>query len=173
MAEALKDRGNALELMYRVIYAKFEQNVHLSLRLLHDTGSRPIWHVDTDGFWGTCRSHAAPPDQATSRSFSADRHWYSGDNWNGKILAVIREQMRELLKDEVAKGEQASHEPSRPSVRTRSLAVYPYCGRGTVSSVRLSTSGRHSSPIPTFPPISSVSDIFWRPVALLARLIFP
>ena len=69
--------------------------------------------MDTDGFWGTSRaSQAAPPDSQTySRNPSADRPWYSGDNWNGKILAVVREQMRELLKDEVEKGEQACCEP--------------------------------------------------------------
>ena len=125
MKPELFDRGKTLELMFKVIFSKFKQNRRLALRLLLDTkdkteGYKPIWHIDTDGFWGTSRltpqigtepTVAAAPDGARSmsagRRSAAERKWYAGDNWNGKILSVVRELLREEMKDELARGPQA------------------------------------------------------------------
>ena len=138
MAEALKDRGNTIELMFRIILCKFSQSIHLARCLLIETGERPIWHVDKDGFWGTARWFSPPAAAVTAnpmpstgqgrslsfsdgqqspaagascsggRSASAGasmesgvRLWYAGDNWNGKILSVVRELIRERMKDEL------------------------------------------------------------------------
>jgi hypothetical protein len=89
--------------MFSIIFTKFLQNKHLAVRLLCDTGTKPIWHIDTDGFWGTSR---ILPDPATDevggggrtgsagRGNSEPRAWYVGDNWNGKILCVVRTILR-------------------------------------------------------------------------------
>jgi hypothetical protein len=104
MDESLKDRGNALELMFRIIYCKFQQNRHLAYRLLYDTSDKPIWHVDSDGFWGTDQmvdrcGTTLRSGSRSGRTGSEEKksEWYAGDNWNGKILAVVRE----LLKQEI------------------------------------------------------------------------
>ena len=95
MDDDFKDRGHAIEIMFRIILSKFRHNRHLAHRLIYDTTvenpggprtEKPIWHV-AEGFWGTAAEARAQP--GGSRSGSAQR-WYSGDNWNGKILAVVR-----------------------------------------------------------------------------------
>jgi predicted NAD-dependent protein-ADP-ribosyltransferase YbiA (DUF1768 family) len=105
MDDAFLDRGHALEVMFSIILSKFLQNTHLALRLLHDTGAKPIWHIDADGFWGTNRTLPDPATEAgnggggrtrsAGRGNTEPRAWHVGDNWNGKILCVVRILLRE------------------------------------------------------------------------------
>jgi predicted NAD-dependent protein-ADP-ribosyltransferase YbiA (DUF1768 family) len=100
---AFKNRGHAIEIMFQIILAKFRHNRHLAHRLIYDTikdapdGSckeKPIWHI-AENFWGTAayRDDSAPKN---SRHGSANQ-WHSGDNWNGKILSVIRKLLLKEL----------------------------------------------------------------------------
>ena len=109
---AFADNAHKLSVMFAITYRKFQQNQNLVFRLLHDTGNKPIWHVCDDPFWGTRRpstaSHAigdrsrtnraiiltAAPSSGGAEAPPPARPWHSGDNWNGRILSVVRALVR-------------------------------------------------------------------------------
>ena len=97
------DVGHKLNIMFSITYQKFIQNPQLAVSLLYDTQTKPIWHYCDDIFWGTSRpasgEGAAPSlrpnadesdERNTGKRSAAARQWWSGDNWNGKILSVVR-----------------------------------------------------------------------------------
>ena len=64
-----------------------ESLLHLNLSLrLHKTGARPIYHIHpSDEFWGVKK----PPE--------TDEELLRDGNWNGRILMVIRQRLKEEL----------------------------------------------------------------------------
>jgi predicted NAD-dependent protein-ADP-ribosyltransferase YbiA (DUF1768 family) len=99
-----EDFGHKLNVMFRITYQKFRQNPHLAARILHETADKPIWHFCEDVFWGTSKSEigASSQEPKSARSLSgrtagATKPWWSGDNWNGKILAVVRILLRQRI----------------------------------------------------------------------------
>ena len=114
MEPGFDDMAHKLGVMFDVTYRKFhpKQNRNLAFRLLHDTGTKPIWHVH-DEPWGTrLSSNAIQSAGNRSRTNSAlsttgahgavaeapARPWYSGNNWNGRILCVVRALLRSVAK---------------------------------------------------------------------------
>ena len=118
MDPAFDDPVHKLNVMFSITYLKFRQNINMLQRLLYDTGSRPIWHMCDDLFWGTRRSsafHGAAGERVGSRINSnsgvtmtedasqaapptpTERPWYIKDNWNGRILCVVRALLRPLV----------------------------------------------------------------------------
>ena len=71
--------ANNVRLMFRILWAKFSQSRRLSAALLHTHWRAIVHRFDASDFWG-CREEAGG---------------VRGANWNGKILMVIREMLRE------------------------------------------------------------------------------
>jgi N-glycosidase YbiA len=77
--EAVGGVPNNVRTMFSILWSKFSQSRPLSLALLN-TGWKPIMHrFESDMFWG-CRVKGDT---------------VIGENWNGKVLMVIREILRE------------------------------------------------------------------------------
>jgi ribA/ribD-fused uncharacterized protein len=101
---AFHDVSHKLNIMFSITYQKFLQNQQLAVSLLYDTEKKPIWHYCDDIFWGTSRpaiwDGTAPSlcptagergdERTPSERAAAARQWWNGDNWNGKILSVVR-----------------------------------------------------------------------------------
>ena len=94
-----------LEVMFRIVYKKMVQHQDLARRLIYDTKEKPIWHIWNDNFWGTDgrARYGSETERTTSvrmrsRTLSFDNEWWKGDNWNGKILFVVREEIRNLVR---------------------------------------------------------------------------
>jgi predicted NAD-dependent protein-ADP-ribosyltransferase YbiA (DUF1768 family) len=98
-----EDFGHKINVMFKITYQKFRQNPHLAIRILHETANKPIWHFCEDVFWGTSKSEieASSQEQKSMRSLSgrpvATKPWWSGDNWNGKILVVVRTLLKQRI----------------------------------------------------------------------------
>jgi predicted NAD-dependent protein-ADP-ribosyltransferase YbiA (DUF1768 family) len=111
MEPGFDDMAHKLGVMFAITYGKFQQNRNLAFRLLHGTGTKPILHVHnepwgtrlpstamqsagnrsrTNSFLSTTGAAGAPPEAPA-------RPWYSGNNWNGRILCVVRVLLRSAV----------------------------------------------------------------------------